>query len=381
MLTGLAILCAFFSFVISVDVFFGVKQMRKLVDYPLAPDFIYPSLSIVFAARNEERNIESAVRSLLAIDYPNLQIVAVNDRSTDKTTAILKKLKTEFPTLKLIEITELPKGWLGKNHALYVGTKESQSELILFTDADVIFEKDSLKKAVQCLNQEGWDHLTLTPHIIVPGFILNLCVGVFGMLFFSYIRPWKAKDPKSPYHLGVGAFNLIRRSVYEKIGTFEALRLRPDDDVKLGKLVKLKGFKQIVFLGKDACSVEWYSTVREFVKGLEKNVYPGSDYRFFFMVLSTTALFITYILPYLILPFVDGVDLLLFCLCIVFQLLCFVYTCEKQGTPKKTFIAFPLGSTLYLYVIWNAILKCVLKNGIEWRGTFYSLDELKKNRI
>ncbi len=377
-----ALIVLFFSVGMLIDIVFGVRRMHKLQDYsevPLTAEF--PSLSIVFAARNEERNIEHAVRSLLNIDYPNLEITAVNDRSTDSTATILKKLSLEFPKLKLITIHDLPKGWLGKNHALYQGIKQSQSELILLTDADIHFEKSALKRAVNCLQTEKLDHVTIMPQMKVPGFFLNLMIGVFGLFFYTYLRPWKAQDPKSKYFLGIGAFNLIKRSTYESIGTFEKIKLRPDDDLKLGKLVKINGFRQMVLRGSPLLSVEWYASVKEFVKGLEKNMYAGADYRFFFLLLSALALILTYIFPYVMLVLTTGLVFKLFAASIGVQLITYLIVSQVQKTPLSTFVGFPIGAIFYLYVMWNSILKTIFNNGIEWRGTFYPLDELKKNKI
>ncbi len=355
--------------------------MKYLGDYPLDDRFEYPPVSIIFAARNEARNIEEATLSLLNLDYPSFEIIAVNDRSTDSTGKILETISESSKALKVLNVNELPAGWLGKNHALFIGAKASKHEIILFTDADIVFEKSALKKAIQCFTQGKWDHLTLTPHTLVPGFLLNLCVGVFGMLFFSFIRPWKAQDPKSKYFLGVGAFNLIKRSTYQKIGTFEALKMRPDDDVKLGKLVKLKGGRQLVLLGKNSVQVEWYSTFKEFVHGLEKNVYSGIDYRFFFMVLSTIAMILIFLVPYFGVFMTKSPTSTLFGLSILLQVICYLSCSQIQGLPLYTVFAFPVGILLYVYVIWNAILKCHFHKGLTWRNTFYSLEELKKNKI
>lgn len=381
MLLAVALLLFITSSLMFLDTVIGIRSMPRLTAFPPEMDLPYPSLAILFAARNEEKNIELAVRSLLKVDYPNLQVIAVNDRSTDATPLILEKLSKEFSHLKLIHIDTLPKGWLGKNHALFQGVKQCQSELLLFTDADIHFERTTLRRAVYCLVKEKWDHVTFIPQMKVPSFLLNLCVGVFGMLFFSYVRPWKAKDPKSSYFLGVGAFNLLKRTTYEQIGTFEAIRLRPDDDIKLGKLIKTKGFRQIVLNGKDFASVEWYSSVREFIKGLEKNMFAGADYRFFFLLASTFSLVLSFIVPYLAIFLTSGAAFSLFLGTIIVQTCGYIVGSKAVGTDSRTFIGMPLGILIYIYTLWNSIIKTLWNNGIVWRETFYSLEELKKNKV
>lgn len=379
MLFYFAVLVCLMSIGLAIDLLIGLSKMKKLESFSPA-DLPLPSLSIVFAALNEERNIQTAVQSLLSIDYPNLEVIAVNDRSTDNTLTILQSIAEKNPRLKIQTIKELPKGWLGKNHALYQGAKASQSELILFTDADIHFSPSALKRAVSLLNQ-GWDHVAIMPEMKVPGFLLNLMVGVFGMLFYAYIRPWKAQDPKSKYHLGIGAFNLIKRSVYESIGTHEAIKYRPDDDLKLGKLVKLKGFKQIVVRGAPLLSVEWYASFKEFVKGLEKNMGAGADYRFFFLFLSSVSLTLNFVVPYILVWFATDATFFFLLVTILIQLITYMYVCSVHKSPFLTTFGFPLGVVLYQYVMWNAITKTLVHGGIDWRGTFYSLEELKKNKV
>jgi cellulose synthase/poly-beta-1,6-N-acetylglucosamine synthase-like glycosyltransferase len=205
-----------------------------------------PALSVILAARDEERSVNESVVSMLAQDYSStLEVIAVNDRSTDRTGEILEELATKHPdSLRVLNVESLPEGWLGKTHALYIGSAEATGEWLLFTDADVIFSHDCSEKAVRYAIDNGLDHLTLPPEILCKGILLRSFVAAFTLIFEMTQRPWRVSDPQAQEHVGIGAFNLIRKDAYERSGTHRAIRMRPDDDMKLGQLLKRHGFRQ-----------------------------------------------------------------------------------------------------------------------------------------
>lgn len=176
-----------------------------------------PRVSIIAPALNEERNLEAAVRSLARQDYPDYEIVLVDDRSTDATPRILARLKREIPNLRVVTVRELPPGWLGKNHANMLGARVATGEILVFTDADVMFEPSTLDRAVAHLERHGIDHLAASPGTTMPG-LVNQFTLYFGLMFTLFIRPWRARDPRSSAHVGIGAFNMVRASAYRAVG-------------------------------------------------------------------------------------------------------------------------------------------------------------------
>lgn len=215
--------------VIAVDVFSGSRKLRFLREVSAVLPERPPRVSLIAAARNEERNIEAAVRSLLKLDYPELELILVNDRSEDRTGVILDQLAREDGRLCVLHVAELPPGWLGKNHALWLGSRQARGELLLFTDADVLMRPDVLRRAVHLLESAGLDHLAATPEARMPKLLLNLFMAAFGFVFGVFTRPWQARDPKSPRHIGIGAFNLVRAEAYARVGGHRTIALRPDD--------------------------------------------------------------------------------------------------------------------------------------------------------
>ena len=375
---------------------FAIGHRRVGFLQKVTPTQTGPPLSIIAAARNEARGIEAAVTSLLRLDYPALEIVIVNDRSTDETGAILRRLsKVRLPSpslrpgkpdttgetsprLTIVNVTELPDGWLGKNYALHVGAATATGDLLLFTDADIIFEPTTLGRAVALLEEKQVDHLAVIPDIVVPGLALNAFVAAFGVFFSMYSRPWKVRDPRSRAHIGVGAFNLIRANVYRAIGGHRAIAMRPDDDMKLGKLVKRHGFQQDVTVGRDMIAVEWYASIRELVDGLMKNAFAGVDYSLWKVVGSTAGLFLMNVWPVLALFLSGGATRALNAVSVLLIVLIFW---TVNGTRVAYVLAFPAAALLFIYIMWRSALIAVARGTVTWRGTAYSLSQMRANRV
>ena len=255
-----------------------------------------PTLSVIIPALNEAGAIETSLESVLAQGYAGLEVIAINDRSTDATGAILDRLQGVYPQLQVVHIETLPESWLGKNHALYLGAQKARGEWLLFTDADVEFQPGALKAAVSYALGQNLEHLTAIPHMTAKGTLLKSFVAAF-MLLFSY-KVLRFSGRVTGEHIGLGAFNLLRRSAYEAVGGHVPIALRPDDDLMLGKLIKRAGFRQSVVFAADLIKVEWYTSVKEAVRGLNKNAFAGLGYSLPLVLLVTGTLVMTHILPF-----------------------------------------------------------------------------------
>ena len=340
-----------------------------------------PSVSIVIAARNEERNIRAALQSLLRLDYPALQLVVVNDRSEDGTGAILTELAASDSRLEMIEVTTLPQGWLGKNHALWRGSAAATGELLLFTDADVMMNTETLARAVGYLQRQHLDHLAVTPEARMPGWLLN-CFGMtFGFFFGLFTRPWQVTNPKRRAHIGIGAFNLVRASIYREVGGHRTIAMRPDDDLKLGKIIKLSGARQGLLYGTGLIRVEWYSSVTEVVRGLEKNLFAGTDYRIW-MMLGGIGFNLGFCLwPWLALLLTGGAVQILYAASVAVLSLAVAANARFHGYHGWYALGFPLTTALFTWIMARTLILNLRQGGIYWRGTFYPLADLKKNRV
>ena len=360
--------------------YFGNRTLTLLPDVPPL-DGAAPRVSVIFAARNEERGVEQAVASLLRQDYPNCEVIAVNDRSTDGTAAILDRMVGGNDRLRVVSVSDLPRGWLGKNHALHLGASRASGEFLVFTDADVVMEPTVLSRAVHYALQHGIDHLAISPHAEMRGFLLNALFGMFALSFNWFVQPWKARDPKSPKHIGIGAFNLVRASVYRALGGHEPIRMRPDDDVKLGKLIKSRDYRQDFLVGGTLISVEWYGSLRAMIGGLTKNMFAGLDYRVSAAAGSIAALLLVYVWPFFALVVTSGSVRAVNALVVLAVLAAFAVAAGYMNIPRACALALPLAGLMLAWIILRSTAVTLWNGGIEWRGTRYPLKELRANKV
>ena len=370
-----------FTLFIFVQLSLGNRLIRRLAELPVPELDRWPSISLIAPGRNEERNIEEAVRSLLKLDYPELEITLVNDRSTDKTGEILDRLAAEFPRLNVVPIKDLPAGWLGKNYAMQVGADRSHGEWLLFTDADILFEPTTLKRAIGYALENQVDHLAATPDTRMPSWLLHAFTVTFAIYFSIFFRIWAVRDPKSKAHIGIGAFNLIKADVYRAVEGHQRVKMRPDDDLKLGKVIKLAGYKQDVIHGTGMIAVEWYRSLSELIRGLEKNAFAGTDYSIFLTVFSSFLSLLFNVWPFIAVFLVPSPTRWIYLAnCLLLWLLAWLIA-RSMKAPQSCALAFPLTVLLLVYIQWRTMLLNYYHDGIRWRDTHYSLAELRANRV
>lgn len=350
----------------------------ELEDPASAP---FPRVSVITAARNEERDIRAALQSILHLDYPDYEVIAVDDRSEDRTGTILDEMRAENPQLRVIHVETLPDGWLGKNHALFAGANLSTGDLILFSDADVKFARTALSRAVGYMQRQGIDHVTVAPRLEQGTIPFSLAVQYFFMAFTLYMRPWKARDPKSKRFIGIGAFNLMRREAYEKAGTMARIPLRPDDDIMLAKILKHSGAKQHIVNGQEMLSVRWYYTLGEMVGGLQKNAFAALKYSLILAIGAVTANLVFNIWPFVAVFVTTGLTRTLNIGVCLLLMTMYAGGAFRMGGRPWLAIAYPAAAMIFIYILVTATARTIFRRGIAWRGTRYSLDDLKANKV
>lgn len=365
----------------ALEISSGHRRIRSLSTVAPEADELLPKVSIIVAARNEQRNIREALQSLLNLSYPDYELIVVNDRSEDDTQAILEQLSAGQPRLKLLQVHQLPPGWLGKNHALWVGSRDASGELLLFTDADIMMEPTVLKRAVTLLEQNRLDHLAVTPALLMPTAFLGMFGIAFAVIFSLFVRPWKARDPRSRFHIGIGAFNLVRSQAYRNIGGHVPIRLRPDDDLKLGKLLKKNGYRQDVVCGPDYLAVEWYASTMELIRGLEKNAFSGADYSVPLVLTGALFQLLCSVWPFVALLVTNGAVQMVYLAAVIILLLMLADSARFHRIPVWYALGYPLVSALFVYIMLRTMVLNIIQGGIYWRGTFYPLHELRKNQV
>ena len=343
-----------------------------------------PRVSIIVPARNEEEDIELSLTRLLELDYDNYEVIAVNDRSTDRTGEIMERVALSGSVkgrLRVIHHSELPFGWLGKTHAMWTATNEATGDWLLFTDADVLFKPDSVRRALAYAEAERADHVVLFPQMIMKRPGEYMMIAFFQTMFVFGHRPWKVADPKTRDHMGVGAFNLIRRSVYEAVGTYEALRMEVLDDLKLGKVVKNAGFAQRNVFGADLISIRWAHGARGVVENLTKNFFAVLSFQWWRTVISALGLAFLNLMPFLGVCLAHGWERLPYAIALASMFLIYLGMSWRSGVPAYYFALHPVSTALFVYTLLRSMFHTLRNDGIVWRGTKYPLEELRKGMV
>lgn len=256
----------------------NLLTLRRLGRYPLPLHF--PRVSVLLPARNEETVIEDCVRSLLAQDYPDFEVLVLDDSSTDGTGEVLASLSREDGRLRVLEGQPLPEGWMGKHWACQQLADAATGELILFTDADTVHHPQALRLGVSALLAEQADLMSgfLRQRLLTWG--ERLTVPSIFWCFFSFLPLALAQRVRAPaLSLTNGQWMLFRRSAYQAVGGHAAVRANPVDDIALGQRVKAKGLRwRIVDVG-DFVSCRMYPGFRAALEGFTKNLFAVFDFR------------------------------------------------------------------------------------------------------
>lgn len=291
---GLACLGWICFFFIALRVWQNWKMVFRPIETGSAPKS-WPRVSVVVPARNEKAEIGRALESLAKQNYPDLEIIVVDDGSTDSTVAIVQALADRDDRIRLLTAPPVPEGWLGKCHALQIGAAASTGEWILFTDADVRHATDSVRTAVTCAESQRLDHLGLAPRLEARGPWEEIVLPFVFFLMAAAMPRGRFDDKTGDLAMGAGAFNLVRASVYRAVGGHERIRRAVIDDIMLAVLFKSRGHASGWRDGRHLLRVRMYDGLRSIVTGLRKNLYAASKGQSGLLPLS--ALATTYAIP------------------------------------------------------------------------------------
>ena len=349
-----------------------VAAIPRLADGPLPQRERWPSVSLVVPARNELHTLRAASASRLALDYPDLELLLVDDRSDDGSTELVDELAAADPRIVPVHVTTLPDGWLGKNHALHLGSQRARGEWLLFTDADVHLAPQTIRRAVDHAERNGLDMLAVLPDLDSEGFLLDCALAGFGRLFSISQRPWKVADPKSDAAMGVGAFNLVRRSALRRSDGLQWLAYEILDDLALGVLMKRSGARCAVASGRGLVSVAWYPDLRSMVVGLEKNTFPAAGCSFARLIVFAGAVAWLELSPYAALfvsgpawlPWLAGAALLV-------GGVSAAAIARWMERPVLPALLTPIGTAISVLILLRAGWLGWRRGGVRWRGTFY----------
>jgi glycosyltransferase involved in cell wall biosynthesis len=281
----------------------------------------------------------------------------------------------------VVHVKELPQGWLGKPHALEKAYEAATGEWLLFTDADVRFQPDALRRAITLVKQRKLDHLTLLTDVEMSGFWETVLLTFFGMAFHLGNNPGGAHNPNSSAYVGVGAFQLTSRAAYEASGTHRRLAMEVVDDMKLAKMIRQAGFCSGVGVSEEAVIVRWHAGLGNLINGTTKNFFAAFGYNLPFAIVGLVGMLVVNIVPFFGLA-LGGGWIRLLCGAAVLMALAFHAGVDvaMRVTPLYA-LTEPLGALLFCYMLLRSVVVTLWQGGVTWRDTFYPLEELKRGVV
>ncbi|MCB0712926.1 MAG: glycosyltransferase [Ignavibacteriae bacterium] len=358
------------------------RRGKGLVQQSMEQNSKEVSISAIFAARNEEANIGQTLESLLQQKCENIEIIAVNDRSNDTTGFIINQFADQYPIIRAVNVEVLPSGWLGKCNALQKGVEESKGEWLLFTDADVKFDSDVVRQAINSAELYEADHLVLFPELLWQSPMEAGLLAFFTMMLGVGFQFWRVEQASLRSYVGIGAFNMIRRSLYERFAGHHALRLEIADDMKLGYLAKKYGGKSVPLYSEGKVRVRWREGAWDVVRGIIRSGFPGINFNWFRLIFATVGIVVVFILPFFLLSFnPTGGTVVFSALAILFSTISIALSARSQRIPLWTLFLYPLAAGLFVCGILLSAIVTTVRGGVGWRGTFYSIEELKRGSV
>ncbi len=340
-----------------------------------------PSVTVIVPAKDEAAAIAHSLRSLLASDYPDFQIVAVDDRSTDATGKWMDEIAASPEAegrLRVLHVKELPEGWLGKPHAMALAAEGSTTDWLLFTDADVLFDPRAIRLAIEFVTRSQGDHMVLYPTLILRGVAEKMLIGFFQSVSALAGRPWKIADPKATKdYIGVGAFNLIRRRVYDALGGYAELRMEVLEDMRLGFRVKREGHAQRVAFGKDLIRIRWAESAWGILNNLTKNLYSTFRFRTSLLLAACAGIVVLCLTPFVSL-FISGPARWAGIVTLVALFLLNLRYRRLTDIPPVYLALFPIATLLFVGTLLRSMILVLWRGGVLWRGTLYPLKELRR---
>ncbi len=359
---------------------YGAVRLPWLKSYAPAKDADCARISLIFAARDEEEKLPAALATLIELDYPHLEIIAVDDRSRDATSRILDDFAATHDRLRAVHISDLPKGWLGKPHALQKAYEASTGDWLLFTDADVRFKPETLRRAVSLVRERQLDHLTLFGDVVMIGFWEKVFITFFGVSFMMAIDPHQVGNPHSRAYVGVGAFQMVKRTAYEACGTHRRLAMEVIDDVMLGKIIKMGGFRSGVAVAQDFVSVRWHAGIGNLIRGVEKNFFANAQFSGPRVAVQSFGVLALNVLPFFGIFIGHGWVRAFASIAVLIALSFHIGVDIVMRVSPLYCLTLPLGALIFNYMLLRSTFITLRQGGITWRGTFYSLDELRRRK-
>ena len=339
-----------------------------------------PLVSIMIPARNEAENIKRCLRSLLKQDYPNIEILVLDDNSNDSTSLSVKKLAERDSRIKLIAGKPLKRGWMGKCYACWQLSKYAKGKYLIFTDADTLHFENSVSSAIGCLTGNNLDALSVIPRQIMVSLHERLVItwvhfGILSLLPLFLIT--KSKNPL--FCTANGQFLLFKREVYRKIGGHKSVKAKILEDIHISKMVKKHGYKFMIFDGSRNIYCRMYRNFHELIRGFSKFMFAAFNFKLFTIVVVITLISVLFLFPFILLPLgififdwpdiiIDLIILQIFIILIMRIILAFRLKSRVFDT-----LLHPLSMIYVILICINSVLQTRFGEGVYWKGRRYDV--------
>ena len=339
-----------------------------------------PLVSVLVPARNEQHRIlADCIRSILAQDYGSFEVIAVNDRSTDATGAILETLAESDDRLRVIEGEEPPAGWLGKPYAMQQAFNHARGEWILATDADMIFDKAALRTAVDRTLEGKGDAMTLIPHFEASSFWERVMIPTWAWALLMFTVFYRIGNPKTQGAVGIGGFFLMRRAVLERVGGYEALKDEVMEDVRLAEMIKRSGARLFACYAPNLVSTRMYRNFGEMWECSTKNWFSGMKFSLSFALSCVFSMYFMSVVPMLIalasaIGILAGASPELWLLFIpaalswLLQVLVLAMVSIRSEVSPAYALTAPLGLSLLYAMLFDSSIRITTGKGVTWKG-------------
>lgn len=355
---------------------------RSTLNYYVPETFTAPGplVSVCIPARNEEKNIARCIRSLLRQEYSNIEILVLDDNSSDNTWRIVERFTKKDPRVRLFKGDPLPSGWLGKSYACQQLSYQAKGEYIIFTDADTLHFKDSIGHALYSLVNSKIDALSVFAQQITVTLSERMIIPFINFFIFTFMPVSLIKRSRFPlFCTAIGQFMMFKKDVYEAIGRHESVKKEILEDIHIAKQVKRKGYKFMIFDGRKSLHCRMYKNFSEVSKGMTKVIFSAFDYKVLAQGFFTVLVTVLFLLPFITLPlgiFIFDFPRLALVLNIaqVFIVLFFrIFLALRY--KKRILEAFihPVSIVLLIYISLYSILHSKSSAGIDWKGRTYDV--------
>lgn len=371
------------------------KESPKLQQYAQPCNGVFPRVSVIVPARNEEDYISECLDSLIKQDYPNFEVILIDDSSEDRTWEIMQKYTAKYNGLiKSLRAGPRPHGWVGKNWACYRGYILSRGDLLLFTDADTKHSASTMGSAVQYLGSQNFDAITLVPRLLCRDFWTRITLPLLTVFLHTRFSALRVNNPATKIGYFFGSFYLITRSAYEAVGTHILVRQELVEDGALGAELKRRKFAIKMVKGEQYVTAVWARDLTTLWHGIRRLVIPIYTRNRYATVFMTVAVIFLLLLPFILMPFsvvfyalskngdrdnvhvvaavvasAGALGVALIFLCVAVQ--------SKLGVFQSPLYALccPLAAVIICSCFLSSLYDATKSGSIKWRGRQYIVTE------